>query len=88
MATIETPALASRLARAIASDISLYNEEKITSGIVEDRLFESIKEEIAEGKDLYVSRVVPDLESKSNYFERALVDVILRAKGHIKSKIW
>ena len=33
MALIETPELATRLARAIASDISLYNEEKITEGI-------------------------------------------------------
>ncbi len=88
MATIETPELASRLARAIASDISLYNEEKITEGIVNDRLFEAIDDEIAEGKELYISRVAPDLAAKSNFFERALVDVILRAKGHIKSKIW
>jgi hypothetical protein len=88
MATIETPELATRLARAIASDISLYNEEKITEGIVNDNLFTGIEAEIAEGRELYLSRVSPELAKKSNFFDRALVDVILRAKGHIKSRIW
>jgi len=88
MAAIETPELASRLARAIASDISLYNEEKITDGIVNDNLFTAIKDEIGEGRELYLSRVKPELAKVSNHYDRALVDVILRAKGHIKSKIW
>jgi len=88
MALIETPELATRLARAIASDISLYNEEKITEGIQNDSFFESIEAEIAEGRELYRSRVSPDLSARSNFYDRALVDVILRAKGHIKSKIW
>ena len=88
MATIETPELAIRLARAIASDISLYNEEKIADGIRNDRLFESIEAELAEGRELYLSRVAPPLATTSNYFDRAIVDVILRAKGHLKSKLW
>ena len=88
MATIETPELAIRLARAIASDISLYNEEKIADGIKNDRLFESIEAELAEGRELYLSRVAPGLAAISNYFDRAIVDVILRAKGHLKSKLW
>ena len=35
MALIETDEAARRLARAIASDLSLYNEEKINRGIAE-----------------------------------------------------
>ena len=32
-----------RLARAIASDISLYNEQKIIQGIEHDNLFETLR---------------------------------------------
>ena len=88
MALIETPELANRLARAIASDLSLYNEEKIVEGIRSDQLFEALDAEIAEGRELYLSRVAPDLASRTNYFDRALVDIILRSKGHIKSAVW
>jgi hypothetical protein len=87
MALIDTPDAARRLARAIASDLSLYNEEKITKGIEQDNLFEELSDEIAEGRALYKSRVSPDLFG-SNYYDRALVDILIRAKGHIKSDIW
>lgn len=87
MALIDTPEAARRLARAIASDLSLYNEEKITKGIEEDSLFEEMQEEIEEGRALYKSRVAPDLYP-ANFYDRALVDILVRSKGHIKSKIW
>ena len=50
--TEEEKAKAVRLARAIASDISLYNEEKIVKGIEQDNLFDAIKDEIEEGRAL------------------------------------
>ncbi|MEQ8277843.1 MAG: hypothetical protein RMA76_21435 [Deltaproteobacteria bacterium] len=77
-----------RLARAIASDISLYNEEKIIQGIKDDNLFDVLTDELDEGLNLYRSRVAPDLFETSNFYYRAVVDVILKSKGHIKSKIW
>jgi hypothetical protein len=55
--TDEEKMKAMRLARAIASDISLYNEQKIIKGIEQDNLFEVLKDEIAEGRELYKSRV-------------------------------
>lgn len=88
MALIEAPELAVRLARAIASDISLYNEEKIVEGIQNDNLFENLETEIAEGRELYLSRIAPALAQRSNFFDRALVDIVLRGKAHIKSRIW
>jgi hypothetical protein len=88
MPLIETPEQAMRLARAICSDVSLYNEEKIVRGIEQDNLFEVLKDELEEGRELYRSRVSPDLYGKTNYYDRAIVDVILKAKGHVKSKIW
>jgi spore germination protein GerM len=87
-ALIDTPEAANRLARAIASDLSLYNEAKIKEGIENDTFFSVLQEEIAEGRAHYQSRVDPKLLGSTNFFDRALVDVILARKGHIKSKIW
>jgi len=88
MPLIEAPEQALRLARAICSDVSLYNEEKIVKGIEQDNFFDALKEELEEGRELYRSRVSPDLYARTNFYERAIVDVILKAKGHVKSKIW
>jgi hypothetical protein len=86
--TDEEKQKAMRLARAIASDISLYNEEKIVKGISNDNLFDAIKDEIEEGRELYKSRVSAELYATTNFFDRAIVDIVLRSKGHIKSKLW
>ncbi len=88
MPLIEAPEQAIRLARAICSDVSLYNEEKIVRSIEQDNFFEALREELEEGRDLYRSRVSPDLYGRTNYYDRAIVDVILRPKGHVKSRIW
>jgi hypothetical protein len=85
---ITTPEAATRLARAIASDLSLYNEEKIIEGIQNDSLFDVLRDEIEEGRELYRSRVSPDLFDATNYYDRAIVDIIVKSKGHVKSKIW
>lgn len=86
--TEEEKVKAMRLARAIASDISLYNEAKVTKGIEQDSLFDLLKEELDEGRELYRSRVSPELFATTNFFDRAVVDIIVRSKGHIKSRIW
>lgn len=85
---ITTPEAATRLARAIASDLSLYNEEKIIEGIESDNIFDVLADEIEEGRQLYKSRVSPDLYESSNFYDRAIVDIVVKSKGHIKSKIW
>ncbi|HZX67150.1 MAG: hypothetical protein ACJ783_04720 [Myxococcales bacterium] len=87
-AMIDTPEAANRLARAIASDLSLYNEAKIKEGIENDTFFTVLADEIQEGRAHYASRVDPKLMASTNFYERALVDVILARKGTIKSKIW
>jgi hypothetical protein len=85
---IDTPERAIRLARTIASDISLYNEEKIVRGLAEDKLFTALSDEIEEGRELYRARVAPELYERTNFFDRAVVDIILKSKGHVKSRIW
>ena len=87
MALIEKPDRARQLARAIASDLSLYHEKKILEGIENDTLFGVMSDEVEEGRALFKSRVTPEIYGLGLY-ERALVDVLLKSKGHIKSKIW
>jgi predicted transcriptional regulator len=87
MPLIETEEAARRLARAIASDLSLYNEDKIIGGITNDNLFDALAEEIEEGRALFKRRVSSELYPK-NLYDRAIVDILVKAKGHIKSKIW
>lgn len=86
--TDEEKAKAIRLARAIASDISLYNEQKIIKGIEQDNLFEILKEELDEGRELYKSRVSAEIFKTTNFFDRAIVDIVVRSKAHIRSRIW
>ena len=88
MPLIETPEQAVRLARAICSDVALYNEQKIVKGIEQDNFFEAVEEELEEGRELYRSRVAPELYARTNFYDRAIVDVILRQKRHVRSKIW
>ena len=86
--TDEEKAKAVRLARAIASDISLYNEQKIIKGIEQDNLFDVLKDELAEGRELYKSRVSAEIFKTTNFFDRAIVDIVVRSKAHIRSRIW
>jgi hypothetical protein len=87
MPLIETEEAARRLARAIASDLSLYNEEKILQGVQNDTLFKTLADEIEEGRALYKSRVSPELYQR-NFYERALIDILIKSKGHVRSKLW
>ncbi len=87
MALIETEEAARRLARAIASDLSLYNEERIMEGITKDTLFNVLAEELEEGRALFKSRVSAELFRK-NFYDRAVIDILVRSKGHVQSKMW
>jgi len=87
MALIDKPERARQLARAIASDLTLYHESKILDGLAKDTLFEVMRDDIEEGRALYKSRVTPEIYNL-NLYDRALVDVMLKSKAHVKSKIW
>ena len=85
---IYKPERARQFARAIASDLAMYNEAKLVRGIQNDTLFDSMKDEIEEGRQHFRSRVTPEIAS-TNLFDRALVDILLKQRGqNIKSKIW
>ncbi|MCK9459749.1 MAG: hypothetical protein M0R80_08930 [Proteobacteria bacterium] len=87
MRVIETEEAARRLARAIASDLSLYNEDKILEGLQADNLYEILAEEIEEGRELFRGRVMPELFGL-NFYDRAIIDLLIKSKGHIKCKLW
>jgi len=78
---------AKRVARAIVSDIVIYNKAKIEEGLKNDNLFELLKETIEEGRTLYQSRVSPELFRK-NFYGRALVDKLLKANAQVRTDIW
>ncbi len=88
MALITDPQAARRLARAIVSDIELYNAEKIKNGIEKDTLFDSIKDELDEGRALFKDRVAPGVAEQGNFFDLAVVDVLLKHSAKYNSKIW
>jgi len=87
MALIDKPERARQLARVIASDLSLYHEKKIVEGVERDTLFEVLRDEIEEGRALYKSRVTSEIFQLGLY-DRALVDMLLRPRANVRSKIW
>ena len=87
MNLIENPDQAKRLARAILSDVAIYNREKVEAGIKNDNLFDILTDELEEGRQHYNSRVAPGL-SEVNFFDLAIVDVLVKRAGKIESSIW
>ena len=84
---IENETRAQQLSRAIASDIQLYNKAKIEQGLSQDTFFEVLSEEITEGRDLFRSRVTPEL-FRRNFYDRAIVDRVIKPMAALKSPIW
>ena len=89
MRVIKKPDEARRLARTILSDIVLYNQDKLKKGIEEDTLFEVLTDELDEGKRYYEAMVDEDIRNVTNFFNEAVVDVLLQQGGKkIRSDIW
>lgn len=86
MAQIQNPEQAYRLAKAIISDILLYNQDKVKKGIEEDNLFDVLNAELEEGRKLFESRVPKDFSE--GIYDKAIVDVIFKTAGRFESKIW
>ncbi|NOY14006.1 MAG: hypothetical protein GXP51_10175 [Deltaproteobacteria bacterium] len=85
---VKNPDLAFRLARAIVSDVALYNQEKVAEGIKNDSIFELMGDELEEGREHFFSRVAPDLPNREHLYEKAIVDVMIKQAGKIESSIW
>lgn len=85
---IDAPERAKRLARTIVSDIALYNKDEIKRGIENDTLFDDLAEEIERGRKLYMSRVTSEIMKSSNFYNQAIVDVLVKQSSNIQSDIW
>ena len=79
---------ARRLARLIVGDIVLYNQEKIVQGIKDDSLFQVLEDELAEGRRYYDKNVDPTVAGQTDYFNQAIVDILVKGRGNIESRIW
>ncbi len=64
----EEPAL--RLARAIANDVKLYNQERLSRAVDP---WTELADELTEGRRLYESRVAPDLHAR---LDQVLIEVM------------
>jgi len=71
---------ARRFARLIVSDIALYNQESVAEGIRNGTFFELLKEDIAEGRSLYDSRVPATVRSGKDYLQEAFDDFLASKK--------
>lgn len=87
MNLIDDPEKARRRARAILSDVALYNKEKVEQGIKNDNIFDVLQEELEEGRQHFLPTVVPELNPELIY-ELAIVDVLIKRAGKIESSIW
>ena len=78
-------AKAQRLARIIASDISLYDEAKVTEGIRSGTFFELFAEEIAEGRQHFLARVPESLPHRAAILDDAFNELIehFRREQHL-----
>ncbi len=85
---IADPERAVRLARAILSDVALYNPDAVRLGIEHDDVFDRLASELEEALAYFESRVEEGLAHKSNAWGRALVDVLVYRSGHVHSRIW
>lgn len=79
---------AKRLARLIVGDIVLYNQEKIAEGIKQDNLFQVMERELDEGRRYYEKHVDPAVAVQTDYYNLAVVDILVKGRGDVESEIW
>jgi hypothetical protein len=85
---VDNPQIAFRLARAIVSDVALYNQSKVKEGIENDTVFDLLTDELQEGREHFFTRVAAEIENRDQIYDRAIVDIMIKQAGKIKSSIW
>ncbi|MBW2233790.1 MAG: hypothetical protein JRG85_00125 [Deltaproteobacteria bacterium] len=88
MARIADAERARRLARAILSDVLLYNRDTVREGLERDDLFERLEGHFEEARAYFESRVEPELLHKENFVDRAIVDVLICGSRSVRARIW
>jgi hypothetical protein len=77
-----------RLARTIASDMMIYNRDKVMEGLKKDCVFEMLEEEIKEAERFYVEKVGPEIAHQHQYLHRAIADVLIKSQVHLNCPLW
>jgi predicted Zn finger-like uncharacterized protein len=67
---------ARRLARALVSDILVYNRESRDKALAEGTLVQTLGQEIKKSWELYKERVSPEMASQTNFFREALNEIL------------
>ncbi len=78
---------AARLSRAIASDISVYNQDKIKAGLENDNFFEVMTDNFEEGRKAFKMRAGEEA-ANTNLFEKSIIDIIIAAHKNLKTPIF
>lgn len=74
---------AKRLARIIASDIILYNQESVEQGLRDGNLYDLLKDEIKEGMAYYAKRVSPEVRKGTTYLKNTFEELIDKMKKEL-----
>jgi len=77
---------ARRLARIIVSDIALYNQDKVETGIAEGNFYQLLAPEIAEGRRLFAEKTSPELLAQEDLLQQAFDDFIHRQQKDLASQ--
>jgi hypothetical protein len=88
MARIADAERARRLARAMLSDVLLYNRDAVREGLERDDLFERLQGHFEEARAYFESRVDAELLHKENFVDRAIVDVLICGSRSVRARIW
>ena len=51
-------------------------------------MFDLLAVEIERGKKLYLSRVAPEVQKQKNFYNQAIVDILIKQYGNTESDIW
>lgn len=81
-----THAAAKRLARIIISDIALYNQRALEDGIRNGTIYESLRDEIEEGKKLYEGRVPSEIVSSTDYYREEIDEFVRKRKLELQKR--
>jgi CheY-like chemotaxis protein len=74
---------AKRLARIIASDIQLYNQDAVTEGARNGNFFELLAKDIGDARKLYEQRVPEKIRAKTNYLEESFQALIQKKRKEL-----
>ena len=88
MRLIRSAEEARELALQIVSDIALYNAGKVKEGILKDTLFDLLSDELEAGRLFYEEKVDPGIARRTNFFNFAIADILVKPNANLKSRLW